>query len=116
LTGPGARVESSGNVKEMIMPRIAKLTDDERVAALTELPDWRLADDSSGISRSFKFRDFVEAFGFMSRVALLAERADHHPEWSNVYNRVEIRLTTHDAGGLSARDAALAREIDALSG
>ena len=60
------------------------------------------------------FADFVQAFGFMARVALLAERADHHPEWSNVYNRVDIFLTTHDAGGLSARDVSLAREIDAL--
>lgn len=96
------------------MPRIARLTDEERAAALAALPHWRLADDGSGISRSLKFSDFVEAFGFMSRVALLAERADHHPEWSNVYNRVDIRLTTHDAGGLSARDIALARAIDAL--
>jgi len=96
------------------MSRIARLTDEERAAALNDLPHWRLADDRSGISRSLKFGDFVEAFGFMSRVALLAERADHHPEWSNIYNRVDIRLTTHDAGGLSARDVALAREIDAL--
>jgi len=98
------------------MPRIARLTDEERAGALAELPHWLLSDDGSGISRSLKFGDFVEAFGFMSRVALLAERADHHPDWSNVYNRVDIRLTTHDAGGLSARDIALAREIDALLG
>jgi 4a-hydroxytetrahydrobiopterin dehydratase len=98
------------------MPQIAKLTDRERAAALAELPEWRLADDGSGISRRFKFRDFVEAFGFMSRVALLAERANHHPEWTNVYNRIDIRLTTHDAGGLSARDIALAQAINALSG
>jgi 4a-hydroxytetrahydrobiopterin dehydratase len=96
------------------MPRIAKLTDEERAAALAGLPDWRLSDDASGISRSVKFKDFVGAFGFMSRVALLAERADHHPEWSNVYNRVDIRLTTHDADGLSQRDVALAKEIDVL--
>jgi len=98
------------------MPRIAKLTDEERAAALAGLPDWRLSNDGSGISRSIKFKDFISAFGFMSRVALLAERADHHPEWSNVYNRVDIRLTTHDADGLSQRDIALAREIDALMG
>ncbi|MBU0554498.1 MAG: 4a-hydroxytetrahydrobiopterin dehydratase [Alphaproteobacteria bacterium] len=96
------------------MPRIARLTDEERAAALADLPDWRLSDDASGISRSLRFADFVAAFGFMSKVALLAERADHHPEWSNVYNRVDIRLTTHDAAGLSARDIALAKEIDAL--
>lgn len=96
------------------MPRVPRLTDDERAAALADLPGWRLADDGSGISRSLRFKDFVSAFGFMSQVALLAERADHHPEWSNVYNRVDIRLTTHAADGLSARDVALARQIDAL--
>ncbi|MBB5984848.1 4a-hydroxytetrahydrobiopterin dehydratase [Sphingobium lignivorans] len=96
------------------MPRIARLTNEERAAALATLPQWRLADDASGISRSFNFPDFVTAFGFMSRVALLAERADHHPEWSNVYGRVDIRLTTHDADGLSQRDIALAREIEVL--
>lgn len=96
------------------MPRIPQLTDDERVAALTTLPQWRVSDDATGISRTVRFKDFVGAFGFMSRVALLAERADHHPEWSNVYNRVDIRLTTHDADGLSQRDIALARKIDAL--
>ncbi len=96
------------------MPKIAALTDKQRADALGTVPDWRLCDDASGISRSLRFANFVEAFGFMSKVALLAERADHHPEWSNVYNRVDIRLTTHDANGLSARDIALAQEIDAL--
>ena len=96
------------------MPKIATLTDEQRAEALATIPDWRLSDDASGISRSMRFTDFVEAFGFMSKVALLAERADHHPEWSNVYNRVDIRLTTHDANGLSARDISLAQEIDAL--
>jgi 4a-hydroxytetrahydrobiopterin dehydratase len=98
------------------MSRLTKLTDEERAAALPTVSNWRLADDASGISRSFRFETFVEAFGFMSRVALLAERADHHPEWSNVYGRVDIRLTTHDADGLSVRDIALAQEIDALLG
>ncbi len=65
--------------------------------------------------RRFTFADFGQAFGFMAQVALLAEKADHHPEWSNVWNRVDILLTTHDAGGLSARDVALARQIDGLS-
>jgi 4a-hydroxytetrahydrobiopterin dehydratase len=64
--------------------------------------------------RTFKFKDFVEAFGFMAQVALLAEKMDHHPEWSNVYNRVEILLTTHDCNGLSARDVTLAQAIDRL--
>jgi len=106
--------ENGGQSEDKIMPRISRLTDEERAAALPTVPGWRLADDASGISRSFRFPDFVSAFGFMSRVALLAERADHHPEWSNVYGRVDIRLSTHDAGGLSARDIALAKEIDAL--
>jgi 4a-hydroxytetrahydrobiopterin dehydratase len=66
------------------------------------------------MTRSFKFRDFSEAWAFMSRVALLAEQQDHHPEWSNVYNKVEITLTTHDAGGLSARDVRMAKAIDQL--
>ena len=96
------------------MPKIATLTDPQRAQALATIPHWRLSDDASGISRSLRFANFVEAFGFMSKVALLAERADHHPEWSNVYNRVDIRLTTHDANGLSARDISLAQEIDAL--
>jgi 4a-hydroxytetrahydrobiopterin dehydratase len=93
---------------------IARLTEAEQAAALAGLEDWSLCADSAGIERSFRFESFVEAFGFMSRVALLAERADHHPEWSNVYGQVNIRLTTHDAGGLSARDVRLAGEIDAL--
>ena len=77
------------------------------------LPGWRLLPDRDAIARDFKFKDFGAAWGFMARVALLAERHDHHPEWSNVYNRVSIVLTTHDAGGLSERDIALARAIDA---
>ena len=82
---------------------------------LADAPGWARATDSKGtdgIERHYVFRDFTEAFGFMARVALLAEKADHHPEWSNVYNKVDVRLTTHDAGGLSARDFALARAID----
>jgi 4a-hydroxytetrahydrobiopterin dehydratase len=78
------------------------------------LPDWELLADRDAIRRRFRFRDFSEAWGFMARVALLAEAQDHHPEWSNVWNRVEILLSTHDAGGLSARDVRLARAIDAL--
>ena len=78
------------------------------------LPGWRLLPDRDAIARDFKFKDFSAAWGFMARVALLAERHDHHPEWSNVYNRVAITLTTHDAGGLSERDVALARAINAI--
>ena len=93
---------------------VARLTDSEREDLLRAHPDWSLAREGAAIERTFKFADFNEAFGFMTRVALLADKADHHPEWSNVYNRVAITLTTHDAGGLSARDVKMARAIDAL--
>ncbi|WP_374399623.1 4a-hydroxytetrahydrobiopterin dehydratase [Niveibacterium sp.] len=93
---------------------IAKLTDVERHAALAALKGWAHEAGRDVLVKHFKFRDFSEAWGFMNRVALLAEKHDHHPEWSNVYNRVEILLTTHDAGGLSARDVAMAKAIDAL--
>jgi 4a-hydroxytetrahydrobiopterin dehydratase len=91
---------------------IAQLTEAERNEALARLPHWALLEDGLAITRTFRFADFAEAFGFMTRVAILAEKADHHPEWFNVYNRVGITLTTHDAGGLSQRDVALARAID----
>ena len=79
-----------------------------------ELPDWQVGAERGGtIRRDFVFADFVQAFAFMTRVALVAEKHDHHPEWSNVYNRVSITLTTHDAGGLTAKDLALARAADA---
>jgi 4a-hydroxytetrahydrobiopterin dehydratase len=93
---------------------IAKLTEAERAELLPTLDGWTHDAERDGIARRFTFDDFVEAFGFMARVALLAEKADHHPEWSNVYNRVDILLTTHDAGGLSKRDVDMARAIDAL--
>lgn len=93
---------------------IGKLDEGERAVALADLPEWTPVQDPDGIRRRFTFPDFVAAFGFMTRVALLAEKADHHPEWSNVYNRVDITLTTHDAGGLSRRDIDLAKAIDAL--
>lgn len=91
---------------------IPRLTDEQRAAALAELTGWTLRDDGLAIVRKLKFADFAEAFGFMTRVAIEAEKADHHPEWFNVYNRVEITLTTHDAQGLSERDVKLARRID----
>ena len=79
-----------------------------------DLPAWRYAPERGGtITREFVFPDFVQAFAFMTRVALVAEKSDHHPEWRNVYNRVAITLTTHDAGGLTAKDVALARAADA---
>ena len=95
---------------------IPRLTDPARDALLAAQPEWTLRGDGLGIERAFKFADFSEAFAFMTRVALLAEKADHHPEWSNVYNRVSIVLTTHDAGGLSARDAGMAAAINRLLG
>ncbi|MFN4134565.1 MAG: 4a-hydroxytetrahydrobiopterin dehydratase [Novosphingobium sp.] len=91
---------------------VARLTDAERDALLAELPEWHLREDGLAIVRAFRFADFSEAWAFMSRVALHAEKADHHPEWFNVYNRVEVTLTTHDADGLSARDAAMARAME----
>lgn len=93
---------------------ITRLTEAERAALAAAHPAWRMVEGRDAIARSFRFKDFSEAWGFMSRVALLAEAQDHHPEWSNVWNRVEIVLSTHDAGGLSARDARLAAAIDAL--
>ena len=93
---------------------LARLNETERAIALADLPEWTAVTEPDGIARSFTFPDFVAAFGFMTRVALLAEKADHHPEWSNVYNRVDILLTTHDADGLSERDARLAEAIEAL--
>lgn len=94
---------------------IARLTDTERSAALAALPYWTHEPSRDALVRRFVFADFVSAFAFMTAVALEAEKADHHPEWSNVYNRVTVLLTTHDAGGLSARDVALATRIDALA-
>ncbi len=93
---------------------VAKLTQEECSAALAQLPSWTLTREGSAIFRKFEFGDFVEAFAFMTGVAMLAEKADHHPEWFNVYNRVEITLTTHDADGLSQRDIAMAKAIEAL--
>ena len=99
------------------MPHPAKiepLPEDARERLSETLPGWRLLPGRDAIARDFRFKDFSAAWAFMARVALLAERHDHHPEWSNVYNRVSITLTTHDAGGLSERDVAMARAIDAI--
>jgi 4a-hydroxytetrahydrobiopterin dehydratase len=94
---------------------VPQLTDAEREQALANLPGWTLREDGLAITRELKFRNFSEAFAFMTRVALLAEKQDHHPEWSNVYNRVSITLTTHDADGLSERDVKMARAINKLT-
>lgn len=90
-----------------------KLTKQEIVTKLTTLNEWNV----SGIFlvKTFVFKDFVEAFGFMCKIALLAEKSDHHPNWSNVYNKVEIKLSTHDADGITTKDFDLAKQIDALS-
>jgi 4a-hydroxytetrahydrobiopterin dehydratase len=93
-----------------------KLGADERAEALASVPAWTVADGRDAISRSFKFKDFNEAFGFMTRAALLAERMDHHPEWFNVWNRVDVTLSTHDAGGLTELDIRLAQAMDACAG
>jgi 4a-hydroxytetrahydrobiopterin dehydratase len=95
---------------------IEQLNETERAEALDGLPDWDYDEARDAIARTITFADFSEAFAFMTRVALAAEKADHHPEWSNVWNRVEILLTTHDAGGLSHRDIAMAEAIDAMLG
>lgn len=93
---------------------VEQLNEDQRAAALDRLGEWDYDDARDALTRSFLFADFSEAFAFMTRVALLAEKADHHPEWSNVWNRVDILLTTHDAGGLSQRDVRMAETIDLL--
>lgn len=95
---------------------IAKLEPAARTTALAELPGWTEVAGRDAIEKSFRFADFNAAFGFMTRVALKADQMDHHPEWFNVYNRVDITLSTHDAGGLSERDIALARAIDGYAG
>ena len=98
------------------MARPTRLSDDERTAALAALPGWTLTEGREAIARTFRFTDFSAAWGFMSRAALVAEKLDHHPEWFNVWNRVEVVLTTHDAGGLTALDVDLARAMDRLAG
>ncbi len=92
----------------------ALLSDDARRAALAGLPGWTEVAGRNAITKSFRFADFNQAFGFMTRVALTAERMNHHPEWFNVYDRVTITLATHDAGGVTERDIALARFIETI--
>jgi 4a-hydroxytetrahydrobiopterin dehydratase len=104
-------------IREALMAVL--LTETERNSALAKLPHWSLVDlgeGGTGIARTFIFRDFNEAFGFMSRVALMAERLDHHPEWSNVYRTVGVILSTHDAGGLTDLDMRLAAFMDETCG
>ena len=95
-----------------------KLSAEQREAAIAALPHWTFDEQGGGvgaISRSFRFRDFTQAFGFMAQVALAAEKADHHPDWSNSWNRVDISLTTHSEGGVTRRDVDLAIGIDAIA-
>lgn len=93
----------------------AILTRTDRIAALKKIPMWTTTKERDAILRQFKFDNFNQAFGFMARVALIAEKMDHHPEWFNVYRTVDITLTTHSAGGLTLLDIALAKKIDELA-
>ena len=94
---------------------VEKLTGAARETAVAELDGWVAVADRDAITKTFTFADFSAAFGWMTRAALAAEKMDHHPEWFNVYNRVEVTLATHDVGGLSERDVALARQMDSLA-
>ena len=91
------------------------LSDQERNAALEGLPGWRYDAAERAIRRDFRFADFPAAFAFMTRVAIAAEKADHHPDWSNSWNRVAVALSTHSAGGVTAKDVALAKEMDSFA-
>ena len=91
---------------------MTKLDSAARAAFLREFPEWREAAGRDAIARLFQFRDFNQAFAFMTRVALLAEKLDHHPEWFNVYNRIEVTLSTHDAGGVTEKDIAMAKAME----
>jgi 4a-hydroxytetrahydrobiopterin dehydratase len=93
-----------------------RLTGEARQRALAGLAGWTEVAGRDAIHKRFTFRDFSEAWGFMSRVALVAEAMNHHPEWTNVWNRVDVTLTTHDAGGLTARDVKLAQAMEAIAG
>ncbi len=96
--------------------RPTKLDPNARATALAALPEWTYDGERDAISRTFRFKDFNAAFGFMARAALIAEKMDHHPEWSNVYNRVAVTLVTHDVKGLSELDIQLAQAMDTLAG
>lgn len=91
------------------------LAQEEIRSRLQQISGWQLSSDGTAVERSFRFDDFSAAFGFMTRVALAAEKADHHPDWSNAWSRVDIRLTSHDAGGVTERDLALAATITGLA-
>ncbi|WP_458379705.1 4a-hydroxytetrahydrobiopterin dehydratase [Thalassospira povalilytica] len=109
FTGHHAGKQSGGN-------DMKKLEKSAIETALKSLKDWQLAKDGLSIERTFKFGDFNAAFGFMTRVALMADKMDHHPEWFNVYNKITVTLTTHDAGGVTQKDIDLASFCDKASG
>lgn len=92
-----------------------RLLDQARATALADLKGWAEVEGRDAIRKEIAFEDFNHAFGFMARVALMAERMNHHPEWTNVYNKVTVTLSTHDIGGLSAKDVTLARFIDSIA-
>jgi len=98
------------------MARATKLTGDERRRAIADLAGWSEVPDRDAIARTFVFADFNAAFGFMTRAALMAEKINHHPEWTNIYRTVEVTLTTHEAGGVTERDIALALSMNKLAG
>src|SRR5580704_3646677 len=117
LPPTAASMPSSANIPWRIM--MQKLPIEDLKAALKRLPDWRLADAREAITRKYQFVDFDAAFAFMTRVALLAAKTDHHPEWFNVYNKVDVTLATHDANGVTQKDIDLAMAMDgyaAMSG
>jgi len=98
------------------VPKVDKLDGAAREAALADLPDWSPVDGRDAIARSFKFKNFSQAFAFMTRCAMKAEKMDHHPEWFNIYNRVDVTLATHDVDGLSELDITLAKFMDKIAG
>ena len=93
----------------------SKLTGDARKSALAKLKGWSDAEGRDAITKKFVFKDFNQAFGFMTRAALVAEKMDHHPEWFNVYNKVDVTLSTHDAGGITQKDIAMAKAMDSYA-
>jgi 4a-hydroxytetrahydrobiopterin dehydratase len=113
----GAPVYAADMLASKWRTRMAqKLDEAAREGLAQRLPGWHMAEGRDALQRTFKFKDFSEAFGFMARAALAAEKLDHHPEWTNVWNRVEVTLSTHDAGGLTERDVKLAEAMDRLAG
>ena len=98
------------------MAKRSKLDEQRASPCWRSLPDWRMAEGRDAIQRTFKFKDFNAAFGFMTRAALVAEQMNHHPEWFNVWNRVDVTLSTHDAGGLTELDVKLAQAMDKIAG